>query len=307
MKIYENVEAVPSRMTGLIRLLLDVGRRGLDEGAVRELLQPPSLREPGSPPATFAPRTIDAALETGLIVRAKENQQFVLSLAPDAFEALARANRVADVIRELLTQRLLAPEAGGERNRFAILCAWFLTRPVTWLPQEHVDIQRAMKDDGLDLAELRVTSENNIDNVLYWARHLGLLWWAKEKMACMVVPDPAAFLVRHLDRLLQPGERMDASAFRANLGDLCPVLDGGVVRKDVLQKVSAAQLRQIEEDCLSEGLSLALRQLAESGILHYDCPNDARHFLRLYDQQRVAFIERPKAHSRIADAMEAFL
>lgn len=303
MKIYEHVEAVPSRIVGLFNLLLKAGRGGLEEGMAKALLQPKTLREADAPPSALAPRTIDAAIETGLVARSNVGDTTILALAVDAYETLSKSKDRPDSIRRLLEKRLLTPMINGQKNYFAFWCAWLLTRSATWLPQRHSDIQEAMTADGLDLSQFRATNTSNIDNVLYWARYLGLIWRAREETAASIIPDPTTFLTRHLHELLPPNCRVDAFSFRKQLGSICSVLDGGGVREELLEQIQKATGRAFDDDRISDALSLALRQLAEAKLIDYDCPNDQRRFLRLYDDHRIAFLERStESSSKCASA-----
>ncbi len=98
MKIYEHVEAVPSRIVGLFNLLFKAGRGGLEEGMAKALLQPKTLREADAPPSALAPRTIDAAIETGLVARSNVGDTTILALAVDAYETLSKSKDRPDSI-----------------------------------------------------------------------------------------------------------------------------------------------------------------------------------------------------------------
>lgn len=293
MKIYEHVEAVPSRVAGVIRLLCAYGENGLKEKLAKAMLQPSTLRPPGkqNSPSGLASRTLDATVEIGIVVRSQEAGESVLRLDTESYAALSKTIDPAQAIRRLLARRLLAEEVRGKPNNFSLLCAWLLTRGVSSMPEGHYKFQEALKKDGFALAEFRVQHEASIDNVLYWARYLGLIWQSRPKRAEAIIPDPTDYLALHMREIIPPEQRVTALEFRERLGELCPVLDGGIVRDQVLAKIEQATGRTWPPDQFSESCSLALRQLKQTGVIAYDCPNDQREFMRLCNNERIAFIE----------------
>jgi len=192
----------------------------------------------------------------------------------------------------VLDQLLLQPEVGGKENRFATLCAWLLAQPASWMPQGHGDLQSRLVEQGMDVAYYGVANSSCLDNVLYWAKYLGLIWQAKDEGGKAIVPDPTTYLRRHIGDLLPQGELMDAHEFRRCVGQLCPVLDGGAVRTRVLEKLQQRGATPWPSDQLSDALSLAIRGLSEVRLLRYGYRDDVRVFLTLSRGERIASLER---------------
>ena len=278
MKIYTTFEPVPSRILALARLLLVAGP--LPEDELVQLLQP---RENTS----TAKKTLDAAVECGLVLREGLTRQLNASLFPAGPPSPEGLDTILPVV---LASPLLRQEVGGETNGFAILCAWLLQQKVLSMPTDRTELKVAAGKQGLSLVALQVASDARWDNVIYWARYLGLVAQTKETPSEGVVPDPTVFLRRHLKDLLPAGEEVEAGAFRARLGELCPVLDGGSVRADVLAIVEPG----LPAEQLSDALTFALERLERAGEIRAWCPDDQRTFLLASGDRKIAYLERKR-------------
>lgn len=262
MKIYTTVEPVPSRMLAVARFLLATGPMPEDE--LIPLLQP---RENTG----MATNTLNAALECGLVVREKKQCR----LAAGLFEQEPKPTELDAVLPLVLARLLLAPKIGSDSNSFATLCAWLLHQPVLTMPVDRGGLKNAIQGQGLSLNELQVQSDARWDNVIYWARYLGLVRQMRDEPCAGLVPDPTLFLRRHLPKLLPAGEEVDASTFRQRVGTLCPVLDGGTVRDALLARIAP----DWPEQQISDSLAFAIARLEHSGELRAWCPDDQRAFL----------------------------
>jgi hypothetical protein len=292
MKIYEHWEAVPSRVYGLVDLLMSAGRSGMKESTVISLMQPRTLRSDDRE-SPIAPNTIDAAIEAGLVqCRPDPDGDGELLHITDMIYKLLHRQPLQEMLPVVVDQLLLQPEVGGKENRFATLCAWLLAQPTSWTSQGQGDLQNRLTEQGMDLTYYGVTNSSCLDNVLYWAKYLGLIWQAKDEGGKAIVPDPTTYLRRHIDIVLPQAEVVDAHEFRRRVGQLCPVLDSGVIRTQVLEKLQLRGAKPWPSDQLSDALSLAIRGLSEMKLLRYGYRNDARVFLTLSRGERIASLER---------------
>jgi hypothetical protein len=107
-----------------------------------------------------------------------------------------------------------------------------------------------------------------------------------------LVPDPTLFITRNLDTLIPNDEEIAVAEFRECLGKICPVIDGGAVREKVLKKINAAKKDDTPwpKNRLSDSLSFALRCLKKNGLLDYWCRDDQRTFLRMSQDEKIAFL-----------------
>lgn len=262
MKIYTTVEPVPSRMLAVARLLLSAGPLPEDELVL--LLQP---RENTG----IASNTLNAALECGLVVREKRQCR----LAEGLFDDKPKPADLDAVLPVVLSRLLLRPKIGSENNGFAVLCAWLLQQPVLSTPVDRVGLKTSIQSHGLSLSDLQVQNDARLDNVVYWARYLGLARQTKDEPCAGIIPDPSLFLRRQLAQILPAGEEVQAHLFRQRLGEICPVLDGGVVRDSLLPKLAPSW----PDQQISEALAFAILRLEKNGELRAWCPDDQRQFL----------------------------
>jgi hypothetical protein len=262
--------------------MLAVARLLLAEGPMLEeelipLLQP---RENTG----MAASTLSAAVECGLVLREKKKCQ----LAAGLFEGALKPDELDEVLPLVLDRLLLAPKISGASNGFATLCAWLLHQPVLTMPVDRGGLKRAIEASGLSLADLQLQNDARLDNVIYWARYLGLVRQMREETCAGLVPDPTLFVRRHLPHLLPAGEEVDALSFRQRAGALCPVLDGGAVRDALLASIAP----DWPEQQLSDALAFAIARLEQSGELRVWCPDDSRAFLLTPAGRKIAYLAR---------------
>lgn len=275
MKIYTTVEPVPSRMLAVARLLLAEGPM-LEEELI-PLLQP---RENTG----MASSTLSAAIECGLVVREKKQ----CKLAAGLFEGALKPDELDEALPLVLARLLLAPKISGAPNGFAALCAWLLHQPVLAMPADRGGLKSAIQAAGLSLADLQLQNDARLDNVIYWARYLGLVRQMREEACAGLLPDPTLFVRRHLPQLLPAGEEVDAVSFRQRVGALCPVLDGGAVRDALLATIDP----EWPEQQFSDALAFAVVRLEQSRELRVWCPDDSRAFLLAPGGRKIAYLAR---------------
>lgn len=289
MKIYENVEAVPSRLLGLAHLLARWSKDGMSRDDLVAFMQPQGGQ------SNLAPATIEAAIKVQLVEEYFEKGNKCLKLSEDTSRLKADPDLIHEIFPEIMTHILLRPEAQGECNHSARVCAWLLAQAVTKVPQGHGELKAALEKHGFNLDEFGLRNDARWDVLIYWTQYLGLTWQTRDEKCMGIVPDPTVFILRHIDQLLPSDQEVKASEFRTALGRLCPVLDGGSVRETVLRIMAeSGTVQQWPDDQLSSALSFALRRLSRSGHLKYWCPDDHRSFLLMTRGEKIAFLSREK-------------
>jgi hypothetical protein len=276
MKIYTEVEPVPSRVVALARLLLSEG--DLPETQLISLLQPRENKN-------MASKTLDAAIEIGLVEHRLGKYRLT--------EILPKTTKPSQLDKQLpiiMARLLMRQEIDRKPNGFVKLCAWILLQPILTFPHDRSGIHYAMKAQGLPPDELQVANEARLDNVIYWARYLGLVRQMEGSIAAGVIPDPTDYLRRFLPEILPLGEEVTAQDFRSRLAQLCPALDGGAVREALLQKLDP----DWPANRLSESLAFAIERLQHSKEVQAWCPDDWRDFLLTPDGTKIAFLKRTK-------------
>ncbi|MFL5341905.1 MAG: protein DpdG [Gemmataceae bacterium] len=280
MKLYLTATPTPGRVRGLLRLLLARPDRRDDRRRLGTMFQPPPLR-PAKAPTHAIDETLAALVELGLV---REDDDVVVA-SPDL-----SLDRLPDV----LAAAALKPEIHGEPNRFARTVGWFLAQPVGGVPAGYGAIKSALlavrDKPGWDL---HIDSDDRLDMVVYWAKYLGLLRPTRESKGEGLVPDPTTFLRRRLRELFPTEQPEPVQQFRERLGAICPVLDGGAVREQVLAAFGIAW----PDNRLSSALAFALRRLRSEKLVEFGYFNDARpeNFLLLGETERVTTFRGPSA------------
>jgi hypothetical protein len=279
MRIYTTVEAVPSRIVAVVRLLAATGPMPEDE--LSALLQPPTTNPSGS---GIIDKVLPAAVECGIIIR--NNRRY--GLAEGIFPPKTKAEDIDNILPKVLARLVLQPQVNGQENLFALICSWFLHRPVDGIPRDPADVKGALAQDGLSLAEAGAAITNRFHNIIYWLRYLGFAVQTGDRFGEGLIPDPTLFLRRHLDELIPPGEDLEIHRFISILGTVCPVLDGGVVRRAFLARITA----EWPENQISDALAFALERLDRSKELRVWCPDDQRTFMITPAGKKLAFLAR---------------
>ncbi len=279
MKIYTTVEPVPSRILALARLSMTVGPLAEDE--LIPLLQPRDN-------TGIATSTLNAALECGLLLREKGK----CKIAPGLFDSDLRPSGLDSVLPVVLSRLLLAESIAGEPNKFAILCAWMLHQNPTSMPNDRGSLKNEIQAQGLPLADFQIQNDARLDNVVYWARYLGLVRQMRDEPCAGLLPDPTLFVRRHIADVLPVGEEVTVDRCRKRLAALCPVLDGGVVRATLLSRIAP----NWSDHNLSYSLSFAIARLEQNKELKAWCPDDQRDFLLMpgSSNRKVAYLKRTK-------------
>lgn len=293
MKLYTVVEAVPSRILGLVHLLQCAKGYERTREDVVALLQPPSLRKGADGTPDMSNKIIGAARELG----------FVDELENARGEPCLRLTELAEAPpigppREhwarWIARRVLHDLVEGVSRNLAFVFAWLMMIPGDDTPEDETAWKRRFSGDGFDADAFGLNSDARWQNLFYWSHFLGLTWQISSAKANGVVCDPATLIERFLDEILPPEQEVTADVFCDRLGAIFPPLDGGSIHREVRARMATARGASFDqEDRLSPGVTLALRELRSRERLKYHCPNDQRTFLLLDDGEKVAFVSRP--------------
>jgi len=199
VKIYTTVEPVPSRVRGVVRLLA-VDKKGRLQREALMLLQPASLRDKDSDPA-IALKTIEAAIEMGAIHATLQDGEKLLRLSEEASE-LSDAETFDAAWPAVIARLVLRPEIHGQPNAFARLCAWFMSQHAMGMPEDHGGYKARMLAHGLSIEEFGLQNDARLDMVIYWVKHVGLLWQTQKEKCKGMIPDATVYVERHLNELL---------------------------------------------------------------------------------------------------------
>jgi len=178
----------------------------------------------------------------------------------------------------------LKPLIKQHENLFAEICAWILNQSVMNCPQDYGEWKTLLSQENSSLYdEAAVNSDATWDMIVYWLMYLGLTNKTDSKDIKGFYPDPTEFLKNHLNVLFNENETLSVEDFISNLGELCPVLDGGAV----FEKMNFSKR---PDNVISDSLSFAIERLKFSKHLDYHCPNDQRDFHLLSSGDKIAYI-----------------
>lgn len=294
MKLYTVVEAVPSRILGLVTLLQRIEGKGYKRAEVIDLLQPAILRKGAKADPDMSNKVCDAAGELGLVEEYDDDRgERCLRLTREVSDPSPHTDR--EHWTRWITKRVLHDLVDGEARNLARVFAWFMTVRVQDTPVDRASWKDQFEHDGFDRQEFGLNPDARWDNLFYWARFLGLIWQTGTGHdAPGIVCDPAVLIAKFLDELLPDRGEVTAEEFRARLGVLFPPLDGGRLSREVREDIAAARgVEHAHADRWSPGVGMALRELRDRGLITYHCPDDQRNFLLFDDGERIAFISRP--------------
>jgi hypothetical protein len=289
VKIFTTFAPTPSRVRGLVRLVLTRPGGRERRGRLAALFYPPQWRAKSDPLMYFR-ETLDAAIELGLLaVDGPGDDDLVRrsdQLGPDEHDPA----RIDDWLPRAAARVALREEA-DRPNPFARLCGWFLAQPPGGIPSGHLAIKSALKAAASRPGwDLNVDNNARLEMVIYWAKYLGLIGQLREASCEGLVAAPTPFLRAHLAEVLPPDEWVPVHRFREELGQVCPVLDGGVIRARVLEAFAL----DWPPNRLSDAAAYALARLEREGRIQLGSYNDARpeNFL-LAEGRRITGIHRP--------------
>lgn len=174
---------------------------------------------------------------------------------------------------------LTAADAAREHGQGELpeaLC-WLLqqstTQPLGISVGSHYNILVSQMVDDDPLCS-NIRSDARYQNVIYWARYLGLAERLSIKQAAdMVIADPTRAIAIRLPLLFSDERQMTIQAFVHSLGVHIPVLDAGQVWHEMQGRFKEAL--QMSDKHLSQAISLALLRLQQAGKIKLEGLSDA--------------------------------
>lgn len=286
MSVISTWEAVPSRVEQLWRFLADAGEKGVPEDRLAFFFSPPSMdkeEETAQAGGNIHTGVLAESLKLGLLERIEDGVGDRIKVAvspPKGIKKSQVGSWFVDHLRWLLT----SPEEAVAKNQdqVPLALAWFtLQSPLFPLPFSK-NLAHKLKDEfpendnGLGLKD-----NASLQQGFYWARYLGLCTFiAQPKRGSssgaerIVVPDPTRALRRLVPVVFEDETELPALEFLDRLGELCPILEHGEARRQLMKQASDPS-RFPSLDTVSPATSLALARLKEEGIIAITANDDA--------------------------------
>ena len=189
-------------------------------------------------------------------------------------------------LRPFLFLRLTVPgiaEMHGQ-NDVPDALAWLLAQdpfdPMPWSGGLYAErILRQLSET--DPLRSVISNNSRYQNLIYWARYLGLAERVSVKFGAtvvdMVIPDPTEAISRKLAEIFNSDHELPIQTFMQRLAVECSMLDGGVARCNLETRLSGEF--QPKEGHISRATSLALTRLMTRGLIKLESPSDSQTWL----------------------------
>lgn len=292
MSVITNLPALPNRLFMLFRYLLHKGSAGETKERLEAFFAPPALRTPigGEETETANSTIFDHVLREAKLMRLVEEADDRIKLRQHFTNSEIKRTGEDGLFLGLIERLLLQPEEaheGGQKSFAYALCWLLMQNPSEPLDYNENFVNRVINDLGEDARSYQLTNKSRCQNLLYWARYLGFCTWISAGPQTVVVPDPTRVLGRLIPSLFQKEHRMRLADCIIALGALCPVLETGVIRREV--EALARPGLGTEPEVLSRSTSIALKRLEHKGIIQLERLSDADVISVFSDGERKGF------------------
>ena len=274
-----HTQAHPGLLVAIVELLAVAEKPIGEPEQLERLLQPRTLQEilGKSPPRGSLNFAVDASEWLGLAKRTDEGLVLADSLAQ--LDSRELAKRLPTVMATGFFERTWnkgISEHRGEGGDVALALAWLLAQDL-WNPgldDDTLERRYAEQIEEQEGADNRLINSVKLGTLRRWAPYLGL---GRRDPANdrLLVPDPTRAVRNALTELSEA--EYSASGFVSEVAKICPVLDGGKVRKVIVDSMREGVLEwESRREQVSPSLSLALYRLQASGQIEYGLRDDVK-------------------------------
>ncbi|HEX8603333.1 MAG TPA: protein DpdG [Pseudoduganella sp.] len=288
MSVINNLVAQPNRVIFASEFVNGFGEKGASLADLEKMLSP---LPPQQSPADDGPdgdersgSTISMGVLTELLrlkIIERVGDDYVRISAPLASDRRNGdwAGRLQDYLFPLLTTADLARDH-GQGDLPDALC-WLLqqspTQPLGFSAGKHYNILVSQIADGDTLCS-SIAVDAKYQNVIYWARFLGLVERVSIKQAAeMVIGDPTRAIAPRLSTIFGTNRQLTPQTFRQRLAAQIPVLDGGAVWQDMQGRLREPM--QAKDKHFGGAISLALLRLQRAGKIQLEGLSDATSWM----------------------------
>ena len=277
MSIITTVEAVPNRMRDIFNYVAE-SKKPIQRDNLRALFMPPSKRRNEST-AVFD-STLKECLNIGLLIDDD-------GLQVSEYARKSSKRDFKDLMYDFLFNVDHAKKCGHEKFLYSM--AWLMTRtpaiPLSFSDPITVQLQNSLGSKQ-DLTEI-TGSKTTLHNLYYWSWFLGLgeIFGATEKndTGRLFMPNPCIILEDKLNEIFQSDQVLRINEFIKRIGEIIPVLDGGVIRVEI-EKVLTDQSKT-ENNSVSKTLSYAIKQLEFKKLIELEKRADAKGLILNYGEE----------------------
>lgn len=235
-----------------------------------------------------AKQTLNRWKELGLLAEVDDTIQIATAYQDRFTKKILSSQSVADVARDVaLADSNNANFWEAENNRsadFTCAVSWMLAQDVyTFTPASHGDVENI---ENVQLGDSSVfTNDTRWSGFKSWATFLGFGYTGRFPSNAFVVDPTEA--VRGALQACDLGTRRAVADFLNMLAILLPVLDGGMYRQMVEEKIDRTSWSPPPDKTVSTSMSRTFLRLRESGYLQLENNSDAVSYGLLGRERRV--------------------
>jgi len=283
MSVISNFPAMPNRVAVVCEYLYFLGEDGDSPETIEKQLSP--LRSSDGEESgddslsktSIAGAVLSEMEKLKLISKSKER----IALLPDIRALVPKDGDWQKALKPLLLKRMIsyeeAPSFGQPEVPDAI--SWLLSQdpmdPLPWKGTVHAE--RIMNQLGEHDPLIGMRNDSRYQNLVYWSSYFGFAERLSLKGSNLVVPDPTEAVFAFLPTVFDDTRNLPIQMFMQRLSERCPVLDGGVARREL--EVRMIPQFQLKERHLSKSTSLMLLRLEKRGLLDLKAVSDANTFV----------------------------
>jgi hypothetical protein len=288
MSVINSLVAQPNRVVIASEFVHGFGEKGASMADLEKMLSPlPPQQSPADEAGDGDERSgssigmgvLNELLRLKIVERMDDDQVRIgAPLASDPRKG-DWAGRLQDYLFPMLTASEPAREhgQGGLPDALCWLLQQSPTEPLGFSVGKHYNILVAQMVDGDPLCS-SIAVDARYQNVIYWARYLGLVERISIKQAAeMVIADPTRAIAQRLSTIFGKDRQLTPQTFRQRLAAQIPVLDGGAVWQEVQGRLKAPM--QAKDKHFSGATSLALLRLQRAGKIQLEGLSDASSWM----------------------------
>ncbi|MGK0189522.1 MAG: hypothetical protein ACI9R3_005339 [Verrucomicrobiales bacterium] len=260
----------------------------LSKERIIKLCDPPTLDEKEH--RRHVAQTLNTWTKLGLFV-SSENDEISISqkilkkdLSAERLQVAARAF----VLQQENNERFFEKESSGSAD-FTRLLAWSLMQDVWKYHQTSDKVVGFLLKKQTNNDSIFQQNDTRWAGFKAWSQFLGFAWTPRHP-ASKIEPDPTVAIRDMLTEVFGSENTQEAPTMINRLSDLLPVLDGGVYRKMVEERLGETEgeysWRPLPPGQLSTSLSRSLIRLREEETLVFENRDDSEYRLVLTGRER---------------------
>lgn len=268
-------DGMHSILIAVINLLIEGGPLMIQE--IVDLCAPEGCGD-----QTQVRQTLNTWVKLGLFVKADDEKiafSKSISRSDRTREALPRVARRLALAQENNTN-MWAAEGIGSAD-FTRSTAWLLAQDVYRVELNSWGDAQALLQRQFSKNVTVIQNDTRWSGLKAWAQFLGFAWSAKFPSGALII-DPTEAICFELPEIFKKHSKLTAENFVVALAHAIPVLDGGVYRIDVEQKLTEqGAWSSLPSGCVSTSLSRSILRLMHEGKLGGENLSDAGSRIRL--------------------------